>query len=200
MIVMPLSLFFSALAACAVGVLLWAPFTFEVRYTRAAEEHTLAVSWKVFGVRISLMPFVRMMARATLSQMKNVLPEPKTAELRSGKKELWGRGQQMGRAAVLLVQEIVSLHLDLKVGLADPFLTAAACGSAWAALGLLLAGLQARVRLLSAPRIAVTPQHGQPGIAVNLACIFRFRLGQIIRDVIRSLAGAVAQHMQMKEW
>ena len=95
----------------------------------------------------------------------------------------------------LAVQEILSLNLQMVLGLADPFLTAAACGCAWAALAPLVVALEAKSLLLSYPRISITPSYQRAALEIRFHCIFRFRLGQIIRDMVRTVASSMAQRI-----
>lgn len=188
MIRVPLSLVFFLLIV-GFTACLWVPVTCEVQFTLADTSSQLNVYWKVLGVRVSLMPLVQAASESLAAPLKEEF---------SGK-DFVNQGQRLGRTARLFVQEILSLRLDFALGLVDPFLTATACGGTWALVGSLLGALQANFTLRTPPHVAITPQHHRLGIEMSLHCIFRFRLGQIIRDTIRSLASSMARGLQIKE-
>jgi hypothetical protein len=194
---MPLSLLLLPFV-CGIVALLWVPFTFEVQFILDDESTHFAFYWRVFGLGISLTPMVRFVGRNTIARIHKALPRPdavKPRELLSKLRDLAQgvrtQGRSMARTAHLFAREIVSFRLHLALGLADPFLTATACGGAWAVLGPVFGALQSSVTFLSPPGITVSPQHDSLGVGLSVHCIFRFRLGQIIRDAIRSLASSV---------
>ncbi|HHT91493.1 MAG: DUF2953 domain-containing protein [Bacillota bacterium] len=91
------------------------------------------------------------------------------------------RGTKMAwRLSNSFLQKIDLLHLEVLIGLGDPFWTALGVGSVWTVLGPILTGLRAGNRLDKAVDVQVLPDYGDPSVQVDLHCIFRFRLGQII--------------------
>lgn len=201
-----LSLFLFAAILTFVALALWAPFTFEVEFRIGQADTHYAVRWKCLGYDVSLLPIIGKVGRTIQNQFRSMLPQeglsnPRDVldKLQELYNHLFGHGRRMRGMLVYFVQEITRLELSVAIGLTDPMFTATTCGGIWAVLGPLMARLKADGRLNCRPAIHVTPQYDWAGVQVSFNCIFRFRLGQIIGDMIRNFATSRAQRMQIKE-
>ena len=72
------------------------------------------------------------------------------------------------------------LHCNIKFGMEDAAGTALAAGSFWLVRGLLLPAMYSRMALGVRPVCRITPVFGKDILAVELECILRIRLGNII--------------------
>ncbi|HBN96387.1 MAG TPA: hypothetical protein DDZ66_08795 [Firmicutes bacterium] len=84
-----------------------------------------------------------------------------------------------------VLQKVDLLHLEILIGTGDPFWTALGVGGTWAIISPLLTGLSADNRLHTHPEIRIHPDYGNANVHVDLHCIFRFRLGQIIINEVK---------------
>lgn len=78
------------------------------------------------------------------------------------------------------------------IGAGDAYVTALASGAMWSVIGALLPLLRRRFRLMKKPVLRVNPDFKRPGFHLELSCIFRFNLGQImlvsVRRILRTQA------------
>lgn|GEM_PF-3374188 len=199
-----LSLFFIS-ALVLVFLLLWLPWTFEVKVEigrKSYLDYRLVALWG----SVSLLPLLNRVSRAIADEIRALLPDeearhPQDIVERIGElyRHLTKQSSRFTTFMRLFVREILSLEADIALGLADPMVTATLCGGVWAVWGPLLSVLSASSRLKCRPRLSVTPLYNGLDVQLRFHCIFRFRLGQIIGDMMRSLATSAVQRMQVKE-
>lgn len=100
------------------------------------------------------------------------------------------RRARIARQAYLFASQflrIEELEWRTEIGTGDAAATGLAVGSLWA-LKSTVVGVLARYHVfLRAPRLAVTPAFDKPRFALEIRCIFRFSLGDIIVAVLKRL-------------
>ena len=175
---------------------MWVPFTFEVQFILDDESTHFAFYWRVFGLGISLTPMVRFVGRNTIARIHKALPRlmlsnPGSSSANSviWRKEFAPRGEHGPNRPPVRAGNC-ELPPPPRLGPRRPFSHRHRLWRRVASLGPVFGALQSSVTFLS-PGITVSPQHDSLGVGLSVHCIFRFRLGQIIRDAIRSLASSV---------
>jgi len=97
----------------------------------------------------------------------------------------------VGGRRILRYLKVEELDLALRLGLGDAAATALACGYSWAAVGLGVAWLAQRVRLVRPPRAQLTPSFTAEGLDGRMALRARIAQGA----VFLALAAAVWEYV-----
>lgn len=86
----------------------------------------------------------------------------------------------MKRAAARATRRIERFEWKTHLGTGDAATTCWGAGVLWSLKGTLLGFLRRRHCFVEPPRIEVVPRYGGVSLAVELSCIFRFTVGEII--------------------
>lgn len=154
---------------------------FKVQVTFVLNEGSSSLSFK-FGVGKALLP----LPRRLVTGLRRFIPSGDLHSL----DQLLHSLKTGFRLADSFLQIVETLHLQVRIGTGDPFLSALGCGGAWTVLGPTLSALSAANRLRSIPQISIEPDYNGVSLRLYLHCIFQFRLGQIIINELKRAADA----------
>lgn len=87
-----------------------------------------------------------------------------------------------------IVRTIETFEWRTEIGTGDAASTGALAGGLWAVKGGIVGALAKNHVFLRAPRLSVIPDYNRPRFSLEMRCIFRFRLGDIIVAALQSLS------------
>ncbi len=112
--------------------------------------------------------------------------DPKSGETQQRKTDFGSMALplRLAKLFAVTVQRIERFSFRTVVGTGDAAVTSYVTGSLWAMTSILTAWLRRRYRFLSAPVYHVVPDFDRSRIALEIDCIFRFTIGEIIVAIV----------------